>query len=62
MQSSGEIGRIHISGYTAKKLKKLGFRVTYRGRVSVKGKGQMDTFWLEGGITKTDMKEKSKKK
>lgn len=36
MESSGEANRIQVSGHTAKKLKKLGYKVTFRGLVSVK--------------------------
>lgn len=36
MESSGESNRIQISGYAAKKLKKLGYKVTFRGLVTVK--------------------------
>lgn len=36
MESSGEANRIQVSGYSAKKLKKLGYKVTFRGQVSVK--------------------------
>jgi len=48
MESSGEPDRIQISGYTAHKLKRLGYKIAFRGKVAVKGKGQMDTYWLEG--------------
>lgn len=48
MESSGEADKIHTSGYTANKLKRLGYKISYRGKVAVKGKGQMDTYWLEG--------------
>lgn len=36
MESSGESNRIQVSGYSAKKLKKLGYKVLFRGQVSVK--------------------------
>ncbi|XP_063698080.1 soluble guanylate cyclase 89Da-like [Culicoides brevitarsis] len=49
MESSGASNRIQVSGYTAEKLRKLNYKVTYRGKVSVKGKGEMDTYWLDGG-------------
>ncbi|CRL05278.1 CLUMA_CG018222, isoform A, partial [Clunio marinus] len=38
MESSGESNRIQVSGHSAKKLKKLGYRVTYRGLVTVKAR------------------------
>lgn len=36
MESSGESNKIQVSGYTAKKLQKLGYKVAFRGLVSVK--------------------------
>lgn len=36
MESSGESNKIQISGYAAKKLKKLGYKVAFRGLVTVK--------------------------
>lgn len=36
MESSGESNRIQVSGYTAKKLLKLGYKVEFRGLVTVK--------------------------
>ncbi|XP_055525809.1 soluble guanylate cyclase 89Db-like isoform X5 [Wyeomyia smithii] len=47
MESSSDINMIQVSGYTAAKLKKQGFKLTFRGKVAVKGKGDMETFWLE---------------
>ncbi|XP_053698579.1 soluble guanylate cyclase 89Db-like [Sabethes cyaneus] len=49
MESSGDINRIQVSGSTAAKLKKKGYELTFRGKVAVKGKGEMETFWLESG-------------
>ncbi|XP_065083178.1 soluble guanylate cyclase 89Db-like [Ochlerotatus camptorhynchus] len=49
MESSSDINKIQVSGYTANKLKKYGFKLTFRGKVAVKGKGEMETFWLEAG-------------
>lgn len=48
MESSGEPNKIQISGITANKLKPFDYVVQYRGKVSVKGKGEMDTYWLVG--------------
>ncbi|XP_049530693.1 soluble guanylate cyclase 89Db-like [Anopheles darlingi] len=48
MESSSETDRIQVSGYAAQKLKKLGYVLSYRGKVAVKGKGDMETFWLVG--------------
>lgn len=36
MESSGESNRIQVSGHTAKKLLKLGYKVSFRGLVTVK--------------------------
>uniref|UniRef100_A0A182W3L6 guanylate cyclase n=1 Tax=Anopheles minimus TaxID=112268 RepID=A0A182W3L6_9DIPT len=52
MESSGETDCIQVSGYTAQKLKKLGYVLLYRGKVAVKGKGDMETFWLQGPAPK----------
>ncbi|EAT34765.1 AAEL013026-PA, partial [Aedes aegypti] len=49
MESSSDTNKIQVSGYTANKLRKYGFQLTFRGKVSVKGKGEMETFWLEAG-------------
>jgi guanylate cyclase len=54
MQSSGESNKIHISGYTAGKLKAFGYNTQYRGTVSVKGKGEMETFWLNEVTSEVD--------
>ncbi|CAN5518373.1 hypothetical protein BH10BAC6_BH10BAC6_05840 [soil metagenome] len=49
MESTGEAHRIHVSGAFAQSLHNLTktFRLTERGNVQVKGKGTMQTFWLE---------------
>ena len=54
MESTGEPGQIHISGTFAKTLKGLqgtgmDLKVEERGEVEVKGKGSMQTYWLEKG-------------
>lgn len=36
MESSSESNRIQVPGHTAKKLKKLGYKLTFRGLVTVK--------------------------
>lgn len=46
MESSGESNRIQVSGYSAKKLKKLGYKVTFRGQVSVKVSTQFYLFLM----------------
>jgi class 3 adenylate cyclase len=47
MESHGEPGRIHISSQMADVLRER-FVVSPRGAVEIKGKGVMQTFWLEG--------------
>ena len=48
MESTGETGRIQVSA-AAEELLRAGGRHTlrYRGKVAAKGKGELDTFWLE---------------
>jgi guanylate cyclase len=47
MESHGEPGRIHASA-AARAAFGDAFACTSRGRVMVKGKGEMETFWLDG--------------
>jgi adenylate cyclase len=47
MESHGEPGRIQISDAT-NALVKDDFTTSLRGRIEVKGKGQLTTWWLEG--------------
>jgi guanylate cyclase len=49
MESHGEPGRIQLSASTRAALGE-GFTVAPRGTISVKGKGEMETFWLEGAL------------
>lgn len=49
MESNGEALKIHISHTTKQILDRFGtFDVTMRGFVTMKGKGEMMTFWLNG--------------
>lgn len=49
MESNGEALKIHMSHSTKQILDHFGtFDVTMRGFVSIKGKGEMMTFWLNG--------------
>ena len=49
MESTGEPLRIHTSEGCRDLLLRLGgYRLSARGEVEVKGKGAMQTFWLEG--------------
>lgn len=52
MESNGEALKIHMSHKTKQILDRFGtFDVTMRGFVSIKGKGEMMTFWLNGEKT-----------
>ncbi|KAG5886728.1 hypothetical protein JTB14_027151 [Gonioctena quinquepunctata] len=57
MESTGEASKIHISLEMKKALDAIGgYRTEHRGLVDVKGKGLMDTYWLEckeGGMNRT---------
>lgn len=47
MESTSEGGRIQISEVTSLQLSKT-YKFEVRGKVAVKGKGDMNTFWLLG--------------
>lgn len=46
MESSGAAFKIQVSSYTAEKLLAKKYKLESRGHVAVKGKGDMETFWL----------------
>lgn len=47
MESNGEPGRVHVSDTFASKVRAAGTHALQgRGRIKVKGKGEMETFWL----------------
>ncbi|KAG8187980.1 hypothetical protein JTE90_005299, partial [Oedothorax gibbosus] len=48
MQSHGEAGKIHISNSCNNHLQSDGFITEPRGSMKIKGKGEMNTFWLLG--------------
>uniref|UniRef100_A0A0B6ZRC8 guanylate cyclase n=1 Tax=Arion vulgaris TaxID=1028688 RepID=A0A0B6ZRC8_9EUPU len=48
MQTNSEPGRIHLSQPSRDCLKETGFVTVYRGKIHVKGKGEMRTYWLAG--------------
>ncbi len=52
MESHGEPGRIQITDATYQLIKD-GFATTPRGPVEVKGKGTLDTWWLDGAAVAT---------
>ncbi len=51
MESSGEIGRVNISG-TTHELVKNKFTCVHRGKVKAKNKGEIDMFFVEKAIDK----------
>lgn len=59
MESSSLEDKIQTSGVTAEKLTGWGYTLTYRGKVTVKGKGDMDTYFLEEGPTDRSYKERA---
>jgi hypothetical protein len=49
MESNGQADRIHVAPSTAALLQASGhFDLTPRGEITIKGKGSMSTFWLNG--------------
>lgn len=57
MQTTSEPGRIQISAETASQLPAGRFRLRRRGVIKVKGKGMMETFWLEGEVEEDEQHE-----
>ena len=47
MESSGEPGKINMSGVTYALLRGA-FECAYRGKISAKNKGEVDMYFLEG--------------
>lgn len=47
MESSGEVGRVNVSAYTYDLIKK-DYECEYRGKVSAKGKGEIDMYFVKG--------------
>ena len=48
MESSGSPNRIQVTSEVKKVLEPHDFNFETRGIVDIKGKGQMETFWLQG--------------
>jgi class 3 adenylate cyclase len=46
MESSGEIGKVNISGATYELVKDK-FKCEYRGKISAKNKGEIDMYFVE---------------
>lgn len=49
MESSSVPNKIQTTGSTATILMKSKYELVYRGKVEVKGKGEMDTYWMVSG-------------
>ena len=47
MESSGEPGKVNISGDTYEKIKN-NFNCIHRGKITAKGKGEIDMYFVEG--------------
>ena len=47
MESSGEVGRVNVSAYTYDLIKK-DYECEYRGKISAKGKGEIDMYFVKG--------------
>uniref|UniRef100_A0A7S0MXQ9 guanylate cyclase n=1 Tax=Pyramimonas obovata TaxID=1411642 RepID=A0A7S0MXQ9_9CHLO len=48
MESLSQANCIHMSASTARQLHGSGVKLLCRGKLEVKGKGEMETFWLDG--------------
>jgi len=47
MESSGEVGKLNVSGSTYKHIKDY-FDCTYRGKIQAKNKGEIDMYFVDG--------------
>lgn len=47
MESNGEPGKVHVTGDVARILQEKGYSVVRRGMVFCKGKGEIETYWVE---------------
>lgn len=59
MESSSVPNKIQTTGATAEILIKSNYELEYRGKVAVKGKGEMDTYWLMSGNNDRSYKEEA---
>jgi hypothetical protein len=57
MESTGEALKIHCSGDTKKLLDSLkGYEFEDRGKIPIKGKGELNTYWLTGELEEYKIK------
>ncbi|CAG9576192.1 unnamed protein product [Danaus chrysippus] len=49
MESTGAMDRIQVTKYTKQVLERRGYSLERRGAVEVKGKGRMETWWVQRG-------------
>jgi class 3 adenylate cyclase len=49
MESSGEAGKINISGSTYEMVKDT-FKCSYRGKIQAKNKGEIDMYFVESKL------------
>lgn len=49
MESSGEAGKVNISGETYERVKG-DFRCSHRGKIKAKNKGEIDMYFVEGTL------------
>ena len=56
MESSGEVGRVNISGETYAHVKDK-FFFTHRGRIPAKNKGEVEMYFVDGGVKYSEVKK-----
>lgn len=59
MDSTGSLDKIQVPKHTGQILKDEGYHLDYRGIIQVKGKGQMETFWVMRKMTRESSLNKS---
>jgi class 3 adenylate cyclase len=47
MDSTGQMGRIHVTADTARVLEEEGYACESRGQIKVKGKGVLETYFVQ---------------
>jgi len=52
METSGEAGKVNISGTTNELVKDI-FNCSYRGKIQAKNKGEIDMYFVESKIIRT---------